>query len=169
MNHKFYLILGILVLFSFNFPLVLAHGGDTFAKAEEIINQKTPCNDLTDNDLEILGDYYMEQMHPGEQHEIMDEMMGGEDSESLRQIHVNMGKSFYCNDNSGGMMGGYGGMMNMRMGGSYGLPYGMHNYGYRTNYFAWVFNLLLIAALILIIILIIKQINKPKKHKRGRK
>jgi hypothetical protein len=75
--------------------VVSAHSGDTFANAEEIINQRISCSELTNEQLEILGDYFMEQMHSGELHEIMDERMGGEGSDSLRQIHINMGKTFY--------------------------------------------------------------------------
>ena len=59
----------------------------------------------------------MEQMHPGEQHEQMDEMMGGDGSETLKGMHINMAKSFYCGEHeamSSGMMSS--GMMNMMMG-----------------------------------------------------
>ena len=55
----------------------LAHGEETFSQAEDIIKDKVPCEDLSDEQLESLGDYYMEQMHPGESHTSMDEMMGG--------------------------------------------------------------------------------------------
>jgi len=88
--------------------MVNAHGEETFAEAEELIKQKIPCENLSDDQLEKIGDYYMEQMHPGEAHEAMDEMMGGEGSESLRQMHIRMAKSFYCGDSdsmSSGMMG----------------------------------------------------------------
>ena len=52
-------------------------------------------------------------MHPGESHEIMDKMMDGEGSEALRQVHINMARRLYCNENvyvgykmmTAGMMG----------------------------------------------------------------
>jgi len=87
-----------------------------FAEAKILIDQKTPCDTLSDEQLEIIGEYYMEQMHPGEAHELMDTMMGGEDSASLRQAHISMAKRLYCGEKSGsgmmgmmvnGMMGGY--------------------------------------------------------------
>lgn len=92
--------------------LVLAHGEEGFAEAEVIIESKLPCDSLTDEQLELVGDYYMAQMHPGEAHEIMDERMGGEGSESLRQMHIGMARSFYCGE-YGAMSSG---MMNMMMG-----------------------------------------------------
>lgn len=85
-----------------------------FEQAEGIINAELPCDSLSDEQLELLGDYYMEGMHPGEAHILMDEMMGGEGSEALREVHINMAKSFYCGEagamGSGmmGMMGGIG-------------------------------------------------------------
>ena len=68
----------------------------------------------------------MEQMHPGEAHETMDEMMGGEGSESLKQIHINMARFFYCGE-SGAMSSG---MMNMMMGRGMMGSSGMMNSNY---------------------------------------
>lgn len=82
------------------------------------------CDKLTDDDFERIGDGLMESNHPGEAHENMDAMMGGEGSEALRQMHINMGRGYLgCWDGAGydgtmmgsnwgnGIMGGVG-MMN---------------------------------------------------------
>ena len=163
MNHKFYLVFGIFLLLSLNLDFAVAHSDDDFAEAEEIIKQKISCDNLTEDQLEILGDYYMEQMHPGELHKIMDERMGGEGSESLRQVHINMGSTFYCVEQNEF----FSGMMNTMMGRT-GYSYGMMSgyYGYRTNYLAWIFNSLLIVGLVFLIIWLSRQVFEKKKRKR---
>jgi hypothetical protein len=126
----------------------------------------------------------MEQMHPGEAHKVMDKMMGGEGSESLRLMHIAMAKRLYCNDindavNYGmrgyGMMGSgknvYGGMMNM-MGGSFG--YGMMgNWGYgmmvSSGYWSFInfLSVLLIIGLVILVYLWIiklwRELSKKSK------
>src|SRR3989344_2462526 len=124
------------------------------------------CSELSDEQLEVMGDYYMEQMHPGESHELMDTMMGGEGSASLKQVHINMAKRIYCNDNvyiGYGMMGS-GGMMNM-MGrgvmGGYPTRYDYSNYGYWN-----IFWIVLFAAVILLIVWIIHRFGKGEITKK---
>lgn len=120
-----------------------SHGHETlFEKAEQVINANIPCDDLNENDLEALGEYSMEQMHPGEAHKIMDDRMGGEGSERLKNVHISMGISFYCSDKE--MENGN--MMNSTM-----------NY----NYSGYIFYALLALVLILLINWLIK--NKAKK------
>ncbi len=87
---------------------VLAQEPD-FGEVKSLIDSGVSCDKVTDEQLEEIGDYYMEQMHPGEAHEIMDNMMGGEGSESLKQVHIKMARRLYCNENlyiGYGMMGG---------------------------------------------------------------
>jgi hypothetical protein len=152
-------IIAFLILAVGLFTFVAAHGEETFAAAEEIINQKIPCDELTNSQIEILGDYYMEQMHPGELHEIMDERMGGEGSESLRQTHFNMGRAFYCGDHDQLNNG----MMNMMMG--RGMMGGFYGGGYGGMWlFGWLFMILVLVALILLIVWLIKQIQKPSRR-----
>src|SRR3989338_2228003 len=96
----------ILLIFTAAFPIVLAHERN-FTEATELIDSGASCEQLTDEQLESIGDYYMEQMHPGEAHEIMDERMGGEGSETLKQMHISIARSFYCGEYwmmSAGMM-----------------------------------------------------------------
>ena len=155
--------------------IVFSHGEDELADAKQIIENKVPCSELTEDQLEHMGDYYMEQMHSGEAHELMDKMMGGEGSESLRQMHIAMAKRIYCDDTSGmanygmmGMMGG--GMMNMMMGGGnmIGLGGMMGNWGYGFGYWNFVnvlYLILLIGLIILVYFWIIKLFRGSKKKR----
>ncbi len=123
-------MLAIFLMMAFS-AAATASDGD-FGGAKQLIESGAACSELTDAQLESMGDYYMEQMHPGEAHELMDKMMGGEGSESLKQMHTSMAKRLYCNEGYGGMMGtmmgsgygmmGNGGMMNMM--GNYAGNYG---------------------------------------------
>ena len=66
---------------------------------------KLDCGKVTDEQFEKLGDAYMGTMFLSDtQHEAMDSMMGGEGSASLRQAHINMGRSYlgcWSNYNAG--------------------------------------------------------------------
>lgn len=147
-------IIVILVLILLSITIVLAQESHEaeIEEGKDIVKSKISCDKLSDGQLEAIGEYYMEQMHPGEAHELMDNMMGGEGSPSLKQVHINIAKRLYCNENvyvgygmmsSGGMMGG--GMMSR---GSYGLGY--------WGFFEFIYLLLLIGVIILIYLLIIK-------------
>ena len=117
--------------------LVFAHEHD-FNETKQIIDSGISCDKLTDEQLESIGDYYMEQMHPEELHELMDERMGGEGSESLRQVHIVMAKNFYCGEHqvmpttTMNTMMGRTGMMNT----GYGAGYGMMGGGLSMS-FVW--------------------------------
>ncbi len=134
-------------------------------EAKQLIDSKNDCQTLTDSQLELIGEYYMEQMHPGEAHEFMDQMMGGEGSESLRQVHINMAKRLYCNQN---IYVGYGvmgpGMMgaNSRMG-----PWMMNNWNSQSpwNGFGYwdIPNVLYVVLLIGLIVLVCLWILKTWK------
>jgi len=149
-----------IILFSF---LVVAQEEHDFTESKQLIDSGISCGQLTDEQLEAIGDYYMEQMHPGEAHEYMDEMMGGEGSDSLKQVHINIARRIYCNENVGGMMGGN--MMAGRgmMGNYYQTP---QNNLYQNNFIGFqIFSYVLIILIIVILILIMKVlINKLKKQ-----
>jgi len=152
---------------------VLAAEEHDFDGVRELIDNETPCAQLSDEQLEAVGDYYMEQIHPGDNHNVMDEMMGGEGSESLRQAHIFMAKRWYCGD-SAGM-----GMMGMMMGsGVFGSSmfnsankfdktkmdtvtgisnYGMHGFGLGSF---WITKILIWILLILGIASFVKYLSK---------
>jgi hypothetical protein len=161
-------IISLLIIGLFILSFVGASGdhGTVFAEAEEIIEQKISCEELNDEQLEALGDYYMEQMHPGEAHEVMDEMLGGEGSESLKEIHINMGRAFYCGEH-GAMSGEMMDMMMSRNGMMRGD--GMMSGNYGNNLFIWVFWFLLIVALVLLIVWLIRQLQEKPRHRRRKR
>ena len=145
------------------------------SEAKGLIDSKADCKSLSDSQLEIIGEYYMEQMHPGESHELMHQMMGlKEGSEAEKQFHINMAKALYCGETnafgSGSMMGR--GMMNMMTGGNMG--YGMMGndpFGYGYGYWSF-WNILYLILLIGLIILVYFGIIKlwrslyQKKYKK---
>jgi len=100
-------------------------------------NEDIKCDSVSDEQSEKLGEAIMAVMHPNEsEHELMDQMMGGEGSNSLKAMETIMGKRYlgcisginYANDN--GMMGQMGSGM---MGGMYGYA----NSGMMDNWNGW--------------------------------
>lgn len=169
MTKILFFIMGIIFLLTIN--LVFAHEHN-FAETKQLIDSGISCDKLANEQLEAIGEYYMEQMHPGEAHEIMDNMMGGEGSESLKQVHINMAKRLYCNDD---IYVGYemmsGGMMNMVMGGQILQTNMMQGFMGNWGYFAyWNFlNVLYVILLIGLIILVYFWIAKLWRDFYGKK
>ncbi len=160
MRKLFFAIVAVLLL---NLSIISAHEHN-FNEAKQLIDSEINCDKLTDEQLEAMGDYYMEQMHPGEAHEMMDQMVGGEGSESLKQMHIQMAKRLYCNEDVGGMMGGD--MMNMMIGNNMVGSSGMNmmgsgmmgNWGYfgYGNFVNILYVMLLIGLIVLVSLWIIK-------------
>ncbi len=164
-------------------PFVLANGDheNEIEEGRTLIESKVSCDTLTDEQLELIGEYYMEQMHPGEEHESMDKMMGGEGSESLRSMHIQMGKSMYCGEGMmhGGMMMMGRGMMDYE-GMMSNKDYSYKNYGGWTNMmgrnmwpfsvfgtgFGFIFMILFWGLVIWLIVWIITQLTKTKKAEK---
>ncbi len=98
------------------------------------------CSKVTDNQFEKLGDAVMGYGITEQQHTAMENMMGGEGSATLRQAHINMGRSYlgcWANYNGGPaympMMGYFYGNTSTPQ--TYGLPgNGMMNGYYNNGY-----------------------------------
>ena len=165
-------MMGVLLLV---LSLVAASEPEEIAAGKKLIESKISCASLTDDQLESIGEYYMEQMHPGEAHKLMDKMHGGEGSAQLNQMHQLMAKRFYCNENTSfgmGMMMGYGsgmmsglGMMsgynNKLTGGKTMMGFGNSGYGMMGSTTGWwsiyavLYTILLVGLVILVILAII--------------
>ena len=161
------LILVIILLL--NLSLANAITQQEIKEAKSLKDSKVDCKSLSDSQLEIIGEYSMELMHPGESHEAMHKMMGiKEGSEAEKQFHISMAKTIYCGE-SGGMMKE--GMMNMMMDGNM-MGHGMMgNLGYGFGYWS-LLNILYIVLLIGLIILVylwVVKLWKDVKNKRAKK
>lgn len=137
----------------------IAFANEDFDKAVELIQNKVTCDKLTNEQLEIIGDYFMEQMHPGKLHEIMDERMGGEGSENLKLVHINMAKMFYCGQSNVIPMSMMSVMMNR---GGFNMM-GYNNLFYGMGWFGMLFMILFWIGIIWLIVWIIQQITKNKE------
>ena len=159
---------------------VAANGID---EGRRLVESSILCDNLTDDQLEAIGDYYMEQMHPGESHELMERMMGGEGSAQLRQAHISMARMLYCNESGSGMTGMMGGgMMNMMMGsgnmmgsegmigtGGYGSGYGMTGSYWNGGFSGALSSVLWLAVLAGLAILVWLWVIKLCKEVFGRR
>lgn len=148
------------------------HDEIDYNEVKQLIDSNINCDKLTNEQLEEMGEYYMEQMHPGKEHNMMADMMGLHESDKIHDdFHVKLAKAFYCGDNkympmmmgSGGMMSidtnsvmNHGGMnmMGSNMMGSYG------NFGWFWMLTGLVFWIVLIVVLILLAIWLYKNIKK---------
>ena len=124
-------------------------------EAKNLIESKVDCKALSDSQLEIIGESEMEQMHPGESHQLMHQMMGlKEGSDEEKQFHINLARTIYCNNGFGsgmlGMMGNKGyGMMGDYFGNGI-------NQGFSLNLGNILWFLLLLGIIVLIFLLIYK-------------
>ena len=136
-------------------------------EAKSLIDSKADCKNLSNSQLEIIGEYYMEQMMPGISHERAHEMMGlKEGSEAEEQFHINMAKRSYCGENTGMMSGGM-------IGNNYQAPQNNNSYQdpYKNNFsiFQIFFYIMLTLVVVILILVIILLINKSKNNTRQRR
>ena len=160
MKIKFNLIM-VFILLIWLAVAVSANEIEEIEEGRQLVLSRVSCNILTNQQLENVGEYYMELMHPNELHEIIDQRMGGEGSESLRLVHINIAKMMYCGERNAmpiNMMnlmmnrGGFQGMMS-----NFGTGYNMM--GYYPYYGGWMM-IFWILFLVLVVYLLYKLFNK---------
>lgn len=124
-------------------------------EGRELVESKVSCDQLGDEQFEAIGEYLMEQMHPGESHGAIHKMMNMEEgTEYHKQFHVNMAKTMYCGD--GGMMN------NMMMGNGIIMGnWGMMGSGW--GWFGWIFMILFWLLIIVGIVVLIKWLINQSK------
>ena len=165
-------ILVFLVILTLLIGLVNASEENEILEGEKLIKSKISCDKLNDEQLEGIGEYIMESMHPGELHEAMDERMGGEGSENLRLVHVNMAKMMYCGENDA-MPANMMNMMMNRGAGGFGMMGNFESgYGMMGNYFGglfygWRMMIFWILVIIIVIWLIIWGLKNSNNFSIG--
>ena len=92
-------------------PAALAHADESeTAEGKAIVEEGLSCDGLADGQLEAVGEYLMELMHPGESHELTHATMGiKEGTDYHEKFHINLAQSMYCGEMP---MAGMMGMMN---------------------------------------------------------
>ena len=159
-------------------------------QSQNVSNQsQLSCSKVSDDQFEKLGDAVMGYGITEQQHTAMENMMGGEGSTTLRQAHINMGRSYlgcWANYNSGPaympMMGYYYGNGSSTpavfsqpygmMSGYYGNGYGMMGRGFGAGWnmmggyyggYGWfgVITMVLVWALIILgIVALVRYLGK---------
>ncbi len=119
-----------------------------------LVESAVSCENLSNSDLEAIGEYYMELTHPGVLHDAMHTMMGLEEgTEEHEQVHISIAKRMYCGEYSyyNGMMG-----------------YGMMGFSINSgSYFFWnSMYILFIGLIVALTIFLILWIMTKKRRKK---
>jgi hypothetical protein len=76
---KLYSIFLIVLLLSMSSFAYASEGHEAeIEEGRQLVESQVSCDELTDEQLEAIGEYVMESMHPGEAHDLMHERMGVE-------------------------------------------------------------------------------------------
>ena len=163
----------LIMILSLIVPVSWANDDAEIAQGKQLVESDVNCEKLTDDQLESIGEYYMESMHPGPAHDAMHVMMGPKEGTPQHEaVHVQIAQMMYCNKGYGaGMMGmmyargnttGFMPMMGSQMmyGGMMG---GWGNYGLNGGATLWMIILLgLVVVVWLWVIKLFKEVFKKR-------
>ncbi len=122
------LVLAVAIILVVGMIAIVA-SADNFSYAQSLVKQGLSCSELNQTQLVSIGDYYMSQIFSPEQHEYIDNMMGGDSSPMAENMHLSFAYRYYCNV-SNSNYSSYGYPM-MGVGYGYGM---MSGYGYSSGY-----------------------------------
>ncbi|AJB41937.1 hypothetical protein [Thermofilum adornatum] len=96
------ILLTIVIFGIFSSVKLVSADGNIQSEIEEgkkLVESGISCDKLSDEQLEAIGEYIMELMHPGGAHEIVHKMMGIEEgTEYHKQFHINLARRMYCGE-----------------------------------------------------------------------
>lgn len=163
-------IIGI-ILVTLLAMFVFAAEADEIAEGKQLVDSKIACDKLSEDQLEVIGEYFMEQMHPSESHESMNKMMVsmmGEEGEV--QMHVQLARAIYCGEKTQGMeMMPMMGMMGPGMMKGYGdrmIGPGMMSWAGPWGTFGGILSTILFIGLILLVWLAVIKLWKEVFRKK---
>lgn len=172
------ILITILFLVFVPFGQAQAHGDDKVSMDKALADvfksqgveeiKQVDCQKVTDEQFEQLGEVFMDVMHPdAKQHELMDQMMGGEDSQALKKAHIAMGQRYLdCSDSrwwrGAGMMGLSGQWGNSSMMGGFSPMTGWLGFG-----LGWVLMVLFLVLIVMAIIALIRWLLNQGVNKKN--
>ena len=166
------------ILLMINFNIYSDTGDDHSLTIDNVLEEIRQVQDVKSNTdinpdnvsdelLEKLGEAIMNVQHPDpKEHEFMDDMMGGDDSESLKAMHKWMGFNYIKNGYDVDLLYRGNGMMGYRMygnkgsmmGGSYNQNWPGHmGYGFQWGF--WLIGIFIFGAVTTIVIVLGKKKN----------
>src|SRR3972149_9082209 len=134
---------------------------------EKLQAKQLECKNLTNDNFEVLGEYFMGQM-AGSSHEVMNNMMVWmmvEEGES--QMHITLGKRSSGCDTNALFPSGYGIPMMWWMMGGGGNP--MMGYGGWGGFgFGWIFMIIFWILIILAVVVLARYLKGAKQNETGK-
>lgn len=152
----------LLLILSYTIPFALAHVEDISPNAEEgfmvaMAGKKASCDAMSNEEITQMGTALMDRMMGTTPHEELEREL---DEEAAEKMHYNMGKMMGCGNAGMTMMAQeqMGPMMQMMYGsGMMGSGIGFFS---AYTFFGLIVWLLVVAALVLLIMWLVKQVQK---------